>query len=455
MNLNRNLASSARLLFYLTPLVLAAGLLALSMTAGPPPAEAQGDGPTPTFTPFAWAPTPVPEVPAGDDDIVNIVLTGVDKRASWANFRTDTNIVLSVNRTAQTVSMLSIPRDTYVWVPGWNWDRINTAYWHGEDIDWPGGGPAMLAYTLEYNFGIVVDFYAQVDFNGFRSIVDTLGGIDVAVDCAISGYKIKSWDLDESLDENYDWVEVPVGIHNMDGDWALWFARWRYGSNDWERNRRQQQILRAIWAQAQQIDIIPRLPELWGEATTYVETDVKLSDALSLVPVAVALDATRIESHFLGPDRLMFGTTSSGASILLPRNYWAIREVVENMYSPPTQNRLVQDPPRIEIHNGTTNADWDRVAAERLAWDGLLPTAAGEADSTDYPHTVIFDYTGQTKGSPLPLLQEVLNVPDERVTVEPDPDREVDYLVILGASYNSCTYSAGDPVPTESESSAP
>ncbi len=445
-----NPTRAMRLALCLMACACGGALLLLSLFAFPSPAAAI-DSPTPTITPFTWAPTAVPIVPRGDDDIVNVLLLGTDLRGAQAPSRTDTIIVLSINRSAQSVSMLSIPRDTYVWLPNWNWGRINTAYLRGELNAWPDGGMAFLAYTLEYNFGIRIDFYASVDFNGFLAIIDTLDGVDVAVDCAISGYKIKDWSLDESDAENYDWIEIPVGVHHMDGEQALWYARWRYSTNDWDRNRRQQQILRAVWQQARKIDIIPRLPELWGEAMRYVDTNVKLSDALSFVPVALALDEVRIESHFFGPDQLKFGSTSEGASILLPRGYEVILEVIENMYTPPTNNVLVQAAPRIEIINGTENPDLDWVAAERLAWEGLLATYGAEPDSTDYPHTLIFDYTGQTKGSPLGLMQEVLGVPAERVTVEADPDRAVDYRIILGASYNSCTYNAGDPVPKEEE----
>lgn len=443
-------AFSTRLVLYLAAAICAGALLTLSMASPAPPAVAQ-DAPTPTYTLFPWAPTPVPVAPRGEDDIVNILLLGTDLRQTAGSFRTDTIIILSVNRTVQTVSMLSIPRDTWVWLPSWNWSKINTAYQQGEQMDWAGGGRAFLAYTLEYNFGIQIDFIASVDFAGFRAIIDTLGGVDVAVDCAVSGYKIKDWSLDESDEDNYDWVEVPIGVHLMDGDWALWYARWRYSTNDWERNRRQQQLLRAIWKQARQVDIIPRIPELWGEMMTYIDTDVKLSDALSFVPVALAMDDIAIESHFFGPDQLKFGTSSNGGSILIPRNYYAILEVVENFYSPPTRNTLVQARPRIEVINGTENPGWDRVAAERLAWEGLLAVYGKTPDKTDYPHTLIFDYTGQTKGSALGALQQALNVPDAHVTVEPDPNREVDYRIILGASYNSCTYSPGNPVPKEEE----
>ncbi len=428
-----------------------AALAMLTLLGQTPSAAAQGSAPTPTFTPFPWAPTPVPLVPRGDDDIVNILLLGTDFRNPYEPFRTDVTLILSVNRTAQTVSLLSIPRDTYVWIPGWNWDRINTAFWRGDYNRWPGGGSAALAYTVEYNFGVAIDFYALVDFNGFRTVVDTLDGITVAVDCPLESYKLREIGLDESDAANYDWTVLPIGVHHLDGMTALWYARSRLGTNDWERNRRQQQVLRAMWRQARQVDILPRIPELWNEITQIVITDMQLGDVLGFVPLALALDETRIESHFLGPDQLRFSSTRQGASILVFRNYEAIHQVMENMYSPPTQNVLVQEPPRIEILNGTPNTDWDVVAADRLTWEGLLPVAAGPAESVDFPNTVIYDYTGQSKGSARSILQRVFKVRDVDIIEAPNPNREVDYRVILGASYNSCTYNPAAPVPGEQE----
>jgi LCP family protein required for cell wall assembly len=445
-----NFAFLTRFSAFLVAALSLAALATLTMIGHPTSASAQSGDPTPTFTPFSWAPTPVPIVPRGDDDVFNVLLLGIDERSSTEPFRTDTVIILSVNRTAQTVSLLSIPRDTYIWIPGWRWDRINTAYWHGDHSEWPGGGPALLAYTIEYDFGVRIDFHALVDFAGFRQIIDTLDGVDIAVDCQVSGYKLKSPELDEADGDNYEWAEMPVGLYHLDGDWALWYARSRLGTNDWERNRRQQQLLRAIWRQARQIDILPRIPELWSQVMDIMTTDMQLSDALGFVPVALTLDESRIEGHFLGPDQLMFSSTRQGASVLVARE-GAIRPVIENMYSPPTQNVLVQASPRIEILNGTPNEDWDQVAAARLTWESLIPTPAGQAESTDYPHTLIYDYTGQTKGSALEVLKRVLNVRDDNITVQPDPDRAVDYRVILGAAYNSCTYNPGVPVPRERE----
>ena len=111
---------------------------------------------------------------------VNFLLIGSDKR-SGTSFRTDTMVVAILRPNDGQVSLISIPRDLWVSIPGWDNNRINTAYQHGISADYPGGGPGLLKDTIQYNLGIRIDHTAMVDFDGFRQIVDTLGGVDIPV----------------------------------------------------------------------------------------------------------------------------------------------------------------------------------------------------------------------------------------------------------------------------------
>ena len=128
----------------------------------------------------------MPTLDRHGDDLLNILLLGNDGEITNDGFlRTDTMIVVSINRTAGTVAMLSLPRDLYVYIPGWTMQRLNLAYIHGQAGGWPGGGFGLLRQTLLYNFGINVHYYAMVNLTGFKAIVDAVGGVDLAVDCAI------------------------------------------------------------------------------------------------------------------------------------------------------------------------------------------------------------------------------------------------------------------------------
>ncbi len=396
--------------------------------------------PTVTVTPLFGAAQPVEPVPMGDYDLLNILLLGSDIRPVSGDYRTDTIIVVSVNRTTNTVNMLSIPRDMYLYIPGYGYNRINTASFWGDLYKWPGRGEALLAETITYNLGIRIDRYARVDFNGFKQLIDTLDGIDVPVDCPLRDYRLVNPNLDPNNLLNYQMFTLPIGLHHMDGSLALWFARSRETTSDFERNRRQQIVLRAIWQKIQRLGLLEHLPALWDRLTGIVQTNLTLPDVLGLAPVALGIDGSRMHSYFLGPAQVKDWTTPDGAQVLLPLPA-AIRHVVTLLYTPPTTNQLFAENPTLEIYNGTPNRDWDKVAASRLIWEGFVPDDLGQADADNYPRTLVYDYTGGAKPGSLRALLRALNAQAGDVIDAPDPNQTVDFKVILGASYNACTYS--------------
>ena len=273
-----------------------------------------------------------------------------------------------------------------------------------------------------------------------------MGGIDIAVDCTHQDWILKEPGLDEQNEDNWELFTLPIGVQHLDGHTALWYARSRRRTSDFDRSRRQQMILRALFNKARSEGLLQQVPTLWNEFSQVVETDMTLADVLGLVPTALQLDSSRIHSLTLNLWYVQEWVTPGGEAVLLPiPDRMAL--MVQNLYLPPTQNVLAQEQARIEILNGSGNPDWDQVAAARLAWEGFVPTAAGEAGER-LADTVIYDYTGQTNGSSLGKIAEVLNVRPENIVVQPDPNRAVDYRIILGSTYNSCTYNVPPPVPT-------
>lgn len=388
-------------------------------------------------------PTQVPQIDRQGYDLVNILLLGGDSELTGDNIdRTDTMIIVSINRTTNTVNMLSLPRDLFVYIPGWTMQRLNLAYTHGEQVGWTDGGFGLMRQTIFYNFGINVHYYALVNLSGFKEIIDAVDGVDVAVDCAIKDLPlIGAPPPPEAVgpdDESY--YVLPVGYYHLTGEGALWYARSRHNSIEFDRGRRQQQILRAIWRAGRSNGQITQIPELWSQLTQVVETDLAFEDMLGLLPYALNLDPDRI-GHF--KFNRLYHTTPwqppDGSFVQLP-NYEPVRELMTAFYQPPTESQVVIEGAEIAVFNGTTNADWDRVAADRLAWSGFKAVAAGAADNGQYGDTILIDRSGQTKGSKLPDIVNILNVKPENVRIEPDPNRAADYEVILGSNYNSCTF---------------
>ncbi|MBL8163317.1 MAG: LCP family protein [Anaerolineae bacterium] len=435
----------------------------LTFTPAPtiPPAPAASATPRPLPTVFLpedadpniVAPTAIPtKVPLIDRqgyDLVNIILLGGDSEITDDNVdRTDTMIVVSLNRTTGTVSMLSIPRDLLVFIPGWTMQRMNLAYTRGNLVGWTDGGFGLLRQTILYNFGINVHYYVRVDLSGFKEIIDSLGGVNVVVDCALQDYELVDAPPppEAVFDDETSLYTLPVGYYRFDGGSALWYARSRHSSIEFDRGRRQQQLLRAMWREARGNGLVTQLPQLWAQLTGVVETNLAFEDMIGLLPYALNLDPDRIE-HFTMAR--LYHTTPwtmpDGSNVQLP-NYEPVSQLMTEFYQPPTESQILVQSATIEVYNGTSNANWDRVGADVLGWEGFSAIAAGNAETTDYPQTVLIDYTGQTKGSSLNELASLLNVRPENVRIEPDPNRTADFRVILGADYSSCTSNAVLPV---------
>lgn len=391
------------------------------------------------------------DIPSG---VVNVLLLGSDKRPDDPGYRTDTIIIVTVNTEENTVNMLSIPRDLYVYVPGWTMSRINTAFSRGEAVGWEGGGAGLLKETLLYNFGIRVDYYAFVDLTGFKEIVDALDGIDVPVDCAIEGWTLKeprygpadfaSYDeyVAYTADEaNWEMSALPVGVHHLDGYMALWYARYRQGYTDFDRAVRQQQVLRAILTRAKSLGLlnVTHLPGLWQEYSDLVQTDMGLGNIFEFAPVAANLDSIEIGSYVLTPNELVnWFDPLQGQDVFLPMP-GVVEEKIAQAMQPSSQNYILSNTATVEIRNGTTLDRLDEVAADRVLWNGLDATPTGFADSTNYEKTVIYDFTGSVRGNQLLKLQSILRVNNDQVIVQPDPNRVFDYVVIIGEDYRSCT----------------
>lgn len=386
-------------------------------------------------------PEAVPLVPR-DYNLVNVILLGEDAELYGDGYSlTDTMIVVSVNRDTGTVNMLSFPRDLYVYIPTTNglMGRLNIVFGMGEAIGWTGGGFGLLRQTFFYNFGINLHYYAKVNFSGFSEIVDLLGGVDIAVDCAYEDYRIIGAELPDGARRSTDdgLYVIDVGYYEMSGAQALWYARTRRTSSDFDRGRRQQQLLRAMWRKARDVINLTNVTDFWSQTNDVLETDMAFNDVLGLVPLMLNLNFNRIESYVFIRTYHTTPITVDGANVQAI-NPEEVRQLMEDFYRPPSEAQLSQLDATVRVYNGTTNQFWDRVAAERLQWEGFSGIASGSYESDDIAQTIIIDNTGQQKGSSLNELVRLLNIRPENVRVEPDAGRESDFTVILGADYNSC-----------------
>lgn len=402
--------------------------------------------PTPSATATAPPPTPIPPptldpsatlppVPALEGyETINFLLIGSDKRPG-SSYRTDTLVIVILRPKDGQVTMISIPRDLWVYIPDYGMQRINTAYQTGEISDYPAGGPGLLKATILYNLGIPIDHTAMVEFDGFRRIVDTLGGVDVPVACAYTDWRLIDPSYNPYNENNWYLYTAGPGVVHMDGDLALWYARSRMRSSDFDRGRRQQEVLRALFTRILQGDALSRVPELYEQLKGVVVTDLGLADLLQLALYAPRLSNADIRSYYIRPPLVSAWITDQGAYVLSPNNPALQNMLAEAMA--PSPRAVEQQSIVIEVQNGTPFEGWDTLAAQRLNYTGY-ETRIVPPDRNDYAYSVLMDLTlAQDAGQSAQILSMLGMMPGSLVPF-PDPNSRVHYRLIIGYDYQPC-----------------
>ena len=406
------------------------------------PAPTLTDVPTadPNFLINTVAPLPTidssgSQVLNNGQETVNFLLIGSDKRPG-SSFRTDTMVVVILRPNEGQVSLISIPRDLWVYIPDWQNQRINTAYQHGIAVGYPGGGPGLLKDTIQYNLGIRIDHTAMVDFDGFRKIVDTLGGVDIPVSCPYTDWHLIDPSYNPEVESNWSLYTVGPGLIHMDGDLALWYARSRQKSSDFDRGRRQQEVLRAIFTQALQAGTLSRIPELYNDFKDSVETDLSLADLLQLSLYAPKMTNADIRSYYIRPPIVNSWITEGGAYVLSPNQDLLSQLLTEALSPSPT--RIVQKQAiTIDVMNGTSVVGYDALAASRLNYAGY-ETHIVPSDRQDYAYSVLIDKTPAQDQSVSTSILNVMGLQSGGLIPAPDPNSTANYLLILGYDYQPC-----------------
>lgn len=347
-------------------------------------------------------PTAVAEIDL-PDDVLNILLIGTDGRGDETRYRTDTLIVASIRRSTGAVTLVSIPRDLYVMIPLYGMERINVAYEAGERIGYPGGGLALLDQTLLYNLGLPIHYHASVNFDGFKQVVDALGGIDVPVLCPVRALELADQMPPERIGQERELIEQPIGLTHMDGARALWYARVRPVGGDYFRNYRQRQVLRAIMNAGLSVGAVQRIPELYMAYQDIVQTDLGLWDVMPLVPLAAGFKPDALRTIVIGPNQTTPWTTPKGDQVLLPRAD-AIRSALaelnattETVATPTAAATATASPAlRIEIVNASGDPLYADLAVEAFGTEGFAVelTAAEVIAAETNLQAATYDATG-------------------------------------------------------------
>lgn len=250
---------------------------------------------------------------------LTVLLMGLDRRPDEEGlmYRTDTMMLISLDRDSNSVGVLSLPRDLYVDVPGYSeLQRINSAMVLGE-LQQPNYGPTLAMQTVQYNLGMYVHAYVAMDFNAVTTIVDLLGGVDIDVPYAIADYEYPD------MNYGYDPLILPAGLQHMDGATALKFARTRHGDSDFERARRQQLVLYALRDRILNFNLLPQLivqsPSLLGALSENVYTNLTLDQLIQLAMTLKDIPGDSIRTGVIDSNYSMPFTTAAGAQVVVPR----------------------------------------------------------------------------------------------------------------------------------------
>jgi LCP family protein required for cell wall assembly len=376
---------------------------------------------------------------------LNVLLIGADQRPDEGTFNTDTLIVASIDPKTKQVALFSLPRDTvnvplppgkaqafYGTVPC----KINSLWTTatGRPDLFPGNknqrGFQALKDTLGYLYGMDISYYVEVNFDGFKKVVDTVGGVTINVQFPV-------------LDDTYPSdagravlarVYIPAGIQHMTGGEALVYARSRHGSIDFDRSQRQQRVLVSLKDQTNVNALLPRLPDLVQALKTAVHSDIPVDQLPALFRLADGVDTANIRSYVFSPP--LYGrevVNRCGDSI---QPYVSkIRQAVRDAFSGSLTNedqreKMAQEGADVWILNGSAKLGQASQIAAFLEYQGINASAPNQRPAVA-ARTKIVVYNGAEQSAPetVKFLEALFAV---KATLATDPAARVDIVITTG-----------------------
>jgi LCP family protein required for cell wall assembly len=292
-----------------------------------------------TLVPHELVPIPAPtrtavDTPAGPSfawsETDNYLILGTDRRSKADNWRTDTIMVVGLDRKLNRAAVLSIPRDLYLDIPNYGFGRINQVDYIGEKAaKETGGGPALLSVVISETLGIATKHWVRFEMTGFEKVVDAIGGVTVHLDCPF-------YEPIFNLDTNtWDYFTLPAGDVHLDGEDAYWFVRLRLRESDIGRGQRQRQFLWALREQAQNTNLLLRFPELWTAFRDSFSTDLTLLEIIDLAQFALTLDSANVRAGGITLKDLQSFVTDRGAAVLVIADPARVQAVINSIWDAP------------------------------------------------------------------------------------------------------------------------
>ncbi|MDD4477285.1 MAG: LCP family protein [Patescibacteria group bacterium] len=334
-------------------------------------------------------------------DRINILLLGMGGAGHDGPYLTDTDIILSIQPSTQSVAMISIPRDLSVPTDEYGWRKINFLNALNE-VKYPGEGGEKARQAFVKIFDLEIPYYVRVDFQAFKEIIDAVGGIDINAPNAFQDT------MYPAPDKTYQTISFTEGLQHLDGEKSLQYARSRHGSNgessDFARARRQQQVLTALKEKmlSWETYLNPvRIQKILNSLSTHISSNLDLNHIMSLAAIGRNINK-EIKTLVLDNNTdgyLVSSITSLGAFILSPKtgNFDEINQAIKNVFietekeiTPVAQEKSKFPTARIELQNGTWRAGLAMEKKKMLEELGFFITYVGNSVKRPNDNTIIY-----------------------------------------------------------------
>jgi len=368
-------------------------------------------------------------------DRINILLLGMGGAEHEGAYLTDTIILASLKPSTNQVALFSIPRDLFVPIPGYGWQKINSANAFGEIREKDGGRLASL--VVSQILDLPIHYFLRIDFSGFKEIIDTLGGIEIYVERSFVDT------LYPAPNFQYRTVSFNSGWQIMNGARALEFIRSRHGTNnestDFARMKRQQKMLLAVKEKIQKIKILEEPDKVWRLfhlLARYFKTNLEFDEMVRLGKILSKIENEKIITKTLeiGESSPLYADIFNGAYILRTKtgDFKELTKIAKDIFKEEISQlkELIEKKPKIILLNGTFLPGLAKSKAELLSPEFEI-VEIGNALERNVVKTIIYDLA-RNKIKEFNILKEKLSAESSQEIPTYLKDRNVDFVVILG-----------------------
>ena len=388
------------------------------------------------------------------EDRINILLLGMGGVTHEGPYLTDTIILSSIKPSTNEVSLISIPRDFLAPIPGYGSRKINHANAFGEAKE-KGQGGVLASQVISDVFAIPIHYYVRIDFDGFKKIIDDLGGVNIEVENVLDDpfYPIPGKET-ATTTERYDHLYIDIGNVHMDGDLALKYVRSRQArgieGSDFARSKRQQKVITAVKEKGLSFSTLVnpyKISNVTDTLSEHLSTNLQVWEIIQLFNIVKDVREENIVHRVFddSPGSPLYSSlTEEGAFVIQPKagDFSEIQFIAKNIFDP--ELATITQPKRIEIQNGTRINGLASQNSEYLQSLGYQVIRLKNAPTQDYVKTVIYNLTDDPEEKTVLDLSELLKAEVSQVipewvtsTTSNQVSVNADILIILGQDRNN------------------